>query len=121
MTPPFKTPGNASYVFWGFHSATTSPFFGKLRIRRPSGFAGPQPQHALLGAYFSCSDCESPGIRLSILRWSILSAIRGRTRIRAHLWPNVKGARPNETVVVVLFCHVRAPARNARRSEQRRV
>src|SRR5438874_13367539 len=56
MTPPFSTPSKASYFFSGFHSATTSPFFGKLRICSPSGFAGPQPQHALFGAYFSWSD-----------------------------------------------------------------
>ena len=56
MMPPFKTPSNASYFFSGFHCATTSPFFGKLRICSPSGFAGPQPQQALFGAYFSWSD-----------------------------------------------------------------
>src|SRR5438552_19093406 len=56
MTPPFSTPSKASYFFSGFHSATTSPFFGKLRICSPSGFHGPQPQHALFGAYFSWSD-----------------------------------------------------------------
>jgi hypothetical protein len=44
-----------------------------------------------------------------------------RSRIGTHLWPNVKRARPNETVVVVLLCHVRAPACNARRAEDRRV
>jgi len=27
----------------------------------PSGFAGPQPQHALFGAYFSWSDCSLIG------------------------------------------------------------
>src|SRR5215470_14431504 len=56
MTPPFRTPSNASYFFSGFHSATTSPFFGKLRICSPSGFAGPQPQHVFFGAYFSWRD-----------------------------------------------------------------
>ncbi len=63
MTPPFKTPSNASYFFSGFHCATTSPPVGsgfeKLRICNPSGFAGPQPQQALFGAYFSCRDCHS--------------------------------------------------------------
>jgi hypothetical protein len=58
-------------------------------------------------------------------RWrptiSILRAVREHSRIRTHLWPNVKRARPNETVVVVLFCHVRAPACNARRGKDRRV
>src|SRR4030095_805063 len=52
---------------------------------------------------------------------SILRAIREDSRIRSHLWPNVKRARPNETVVVVLLCHVRAPACNARRGDDRRV
>src|SRR5213079_1399293 len=56
ITPPFNTPSNASYFFSGFHCATTSPFFGKLRICSPSGFAGPHPQQALLGAYFSWRD-----------------------------------------------------------------
>src|SRR5438132_7825141 len=59
MTPPFKTPSKASYFFSGFHSATTPPLFGKLRMCNPSGFAGPQPQQALFGAYFSCRDCDS--------------------------------------------------------------
>src|SRR5215475_2355299 len=58
MTPPFRTPSNASYFFSGLHSATTSPFLGKLRTCNPSGLAGPQPQQALFGAYFSWS--ESP-------------------------------------------------------------
>ena len=56
MTPPFRTPSKASYFFSGLHSATTSPFFGKLRICSPSGFAGPQPQQALCGAYCSWSE-----------------------------------------------------------------
>jgi hypothetical protein len=56
MTPPFSTPSKASYFFSGFHSATTSPFFGKLRMCNPSGLAGPQPQQALFGAYCSWRD-----------------------------------------------------------------
>src|ERR1700747_779361 len=56
MTPPFRTPSKASYFFSGLHAATTSPFFGKLRICSPSGFAGPQPQQALCGAYCSWRD-----------------------------------------------------------------
>src|SRR6266480_6434053 len=56
MIPPFKTPGNASYFCSGFHSAITSPFLGKLRMRNPSAFAGPQPQHELFGANFSWRD-----------------------------------------------------------------
>src|SRR5881409_1847808 len=56
MMPPFNTPGNASYFGCGCHSATTSPFLAKLRMRRPSGFAGPQPQHEFSGAYCSLSD-----------------------------------------------------------------
>src|SRR6188472_3438269 len=64
MTPPFRTPSKASYFFSGFHSATTSPFFGKLRMCNPSGFAGPQPQQALFGAYFSCRD-SSPIVEIS--------------------------------------------------------
>src|SRR6266849_3511962 len=56
MIPPFKTPGNASYFGCGCHSATTSPFLAKLRIRKPSRFDGPQPQHEFSGAYFSWSD-----------------------------------------------------------------
>jgi hypothetical protein len=56
MIPPFKTPGNASYFGCGIHSATTSSPFGKLRMRKPSALAGPQPQHELFGAYFSWSD-----------------------------------------------------------------
>src|SRR5436309_2462594 len=56
MTPPFRTPSKASYFFSGFHSAITSLFFGKLRICSPWGFAGPQPQQALFGAYFSWRD-----------------------------------------------------------------
>src|SRR5204863_7839604 len=58
MMPPFNTPGNASYLFSGVHSATTSSPLGKLRMRKPSAFAGPQPQQELLGAYFSWSDCS---------------------------------------------------------------
>jgi hypothetical protein len=50
MTPPFKIPGKASYFLSGFHSATTSSFLGKLRMCKPSGFAGPHPQQALFGA-----------------------------------------------------------------------
>src|SRR5262249_1286005 len=65
MMPPFRTPSKASYFFAGFHSATTSPFFGKLRICNPSGFAGPQPQQALLAAYVSWRDCD----------WFILEAV----------------------------------------------
>src|SRR6266403_206419 len=56
MTPPFNTPSKASYLFSGFHSATTSPFRRKLLMCKPCGFAGPQPQHALFGAYFSWRD-----------------------------------------------------------------
>src|SRR4029079_18632518 len=59
MTPPFRAPSNASYFFSGFHWATTSPFFVKLRICNPSGLAGPQPQQALFGAYFSWRACDS--------------------------------------------------------------
>src|SRR4030095_3747319 len=59
MIPPFKTPLKASYFFSGFHSATTSPFFRKLRICKPSGFAAPQPKQTFWGAYFSCSDCST--------------------------------------------------------------
>jgi hypothetical protein len=51
-----QTLGKASYFCSGCHSATTASPSGKLRIRRPSGLAGPQPQQALLGAYFSWSD-----------------------------------------------------------------
>src|SRR4029077_19563454 len=64
MTPPFKTPSKASYFFSGFHSATNSPFFGKLRMSTPSVFAGPQPHQALFGAYFSCRDL-SPIVEIS--------------------------------------------------------
>ncbi len=56
MMPPFRTPGNASNFGSGFHSATTASPSGKLRMRRPSGLDGPQPQQALSGAYFSWSD-----------------------------------------------------------------
>src|SRR5204863_8709658 len=56
MIPPFNTPGNASYLDRGIHSATTSSPCGKLRIRKPLALAGPQPQHELFGAYFSWSD-----------------------------------------------------------------
>src|ERR1051325_10927500 len=56
MMPPLRTPGNASCFGSGFQSATTSPFLAKLRIRNPSELAGPQPQHALLGAYVSCRE-----------------------------------------------------------------
>src|SRR5436305_3756341 len=56
MIPPFSTPLNASYFASGFHSATISPSLGKLRICKPSGFAGPQPKQTFCGAYFSCSD-----------------------------------------------------------------
>ena len=59
MIPPFNTPGNASYLDCGIHSETTSSPFGKLRMRKPSALAGPQPKHELLGAYFSWSDLFS--------------------------------------------------------------
>src|ERR1051326_5647071 len=71
MTPPFKTPPKASYFFCGFHSATTSPFFAKLRMCNPSGFAGPQPKHTLFGAYFSCSDCPGFIVLLFVLFLSL--------------------------------------------------
>jgi len=58
IIPPFRTPLKASYFFSGFHSATTSPFFAKLRICKPFGFAGPQPKQMFRGAYFSWSDCS---------------------------------------------------------------
>jgi hypothetical protein len=56
ITPPFNAPEKASYFFSGFHSATTSLFFGKLRMCRPSGFVGPHPQHELRAAYCSWSE-----------------------------------------------------------------
>src|SRR5260370_33182094 len=59
MIPPFKTPSNASYFFCGFHSATTSPFFRKLRVCKPSGFATPQPKQIFRGAYSSRRDCSA--------------------------------------------------------------
>ena len=74
------------------------------------------PEGTARSFWVSCP--ARPAVALSI--W-ILRAVREHSRIRTHLWPNVKGARPNETVVVVLLCHVRAPACNARRGEDRRV
>jgi len=167
MTPPFRTPSNASYFFSGLHSATTSPFFGKLRICSPSGLAGPQPQQALFGAYFSWRDLslivetsqaakpwffyprveESPRrpFHLRIYRGGSASpktmpnnrrrrsifplrdsscdlfAVYRRTRIRTQFVSNVKRARPNQAIMIVLLGHVRAPAGYPRRSEQRRV
>src|SRR5262249_19286003 len=68
MIPPFRTPLKASYFFSGFHSATTSQFLGKLRICKPSGFAGPQPKQTFFGAYLSCNDCS-----LMSDRWIVFS------------------------------------------------
>src|ERR1700736_3796284 len=110
MIPPFRTPGNASYLGCDFHSATTSPFFAKLRMRKPSGFAGPQPQQEFSGAYFSCSDC-------SMLTLSMLGL--WRPRIFPELRPHVKRSRPDETIVVVLLSYVRTPSGNARRGKER--
>src|SRR4026209_2877648 len=104
MTPPFRTPSKASYFFSGFHSATTSPFFGKLRMCNPSGLAGPQPQQVLFGAYFSCRDCDSFIVAaLRERRRVVSSAVIGRrysfeglrafarqARIRTQFMPNVK-------------------------------
>src|ERR1700730_1600002 len=119
MMPPFRTPGNASYFCSGLHSATTSPFFGKLRMCKPSGFAGPQPKHAFWGAYFSCNDCsDMVPVRL---RLSILCAVCGYAGIAAQLWPSVKGARTDQSIVIVLLDDVRAPASHARGSKNRRV
>ena len=167
MTPPFRTPSNASYFFSDFHCATTSPFFGKLRTCSPFGLAGPQPQQALFGAYFSWRDLslivetsqaakpwffyprveESPRrpFHLRIYRGGLLLrrrcqtiadgavffrfatqavdlfAVYRRTRIRTQFVSNVKRARPNQAIMIVLLGHVRAPAGYPRRSEQRRV
>src|SRR6266496_469686 len=52
---------------------------------------------------------------------SILRVVRAHSRIRTQPWSNVKGARPDQTIVVVLLCHVRAPASHAGRAEKRRV
>lgn len=54
MIPPFRTPGKASWCGSGCQSATTSSPSGKLRMRRPRAFAGPQPKHVVSGAYRSC-------------------------------------------------------------------
>ena len=165
MTPPFRTPSNASYFFSGFHWATTSPFFGKLRICNPSGLAGPQPQQALFGAYFSwrdlsliveicqaakprflCQRVEDNAFHLRIRKGGSASpktmpnpiaggAIFSRFATqavdlsaawrRAWIWTqfvsNVKRARANQAIVIVLLGHVRAPAGHTRCSEQRRV
>ena len=167
MTPPFRTPSNASYFFSGLHSATTSPFFGKLRICSPSGLAGPQPQQALLARIFPGEIChslwklvrrQSRGSSTHALKsrrgdrsifaftevdWLLrrrcqtiadgavffrfatqavdLFAVYRRTRIRTQFVSNVKRARPNQAIMIVLLGHVRAPAGYPRRSEQRRV
>ena len=167
MTPPFRTPSNASYFFSGLHSATTSPFFGKLRICSPSGLAAPQPQQALFGAYFSWRDlslivetsqaakpwfsthalksrrgdrstfpftevdrllrrrCQTIAGGAVFFRFATqavdLFAAYRRTRIWTQFVSNVKRARPNQAIVIVLLGYVRAPAGYARRCEQRRV
>lgn len=74
------------------------------------------PEGIARSSWVMCSACPAVAPYHLILR-----AVREHSRIRTHLWPDVKGARPNETVVVVLLCHVRAPASNARRGEDRRV
>jgi len=104
MMPPLRTPGNASCFGSGFQSATTSPFLAKLRIRNPSELAGSQPQHALLGAYVSCSESEKAS-DTNALQFS-----GRRAGIRAQFRPGVKRARPDQAIVIVLLYHVRAPA-----------
>src|SRR5215510_11656489 len=121
MIPPFKAPSNASYFFSGFHSATTSPSFRKLRICKPSGFAPPQPKHTFRGAYFSCSDCEFIRNEFFLFHSLLVSICvvlieeaeeavaedyLGKPGIRSQLGTYVKRSRTNETVIVVLLDHV---------------
>ena len=52
MIPPFITLGKAWCRGAGIHSTMTSPSTsgsGKLRMRSPSAFAGPQPKQIVCG------------------------------------------------------------------------
>src|SRR5437867_7897345 len=48
-------------------------------------------------------------------------AVRKNAMIRTRSRSGVKRARPDQTIIVMLFDHMRAPAGHARRSKNRRV
>src|SRR5437588_4399827 len=127
MIPPFKTPGNASYFACGIHSATTSPFLMKLRICKPSRFAGPHPKQEFFGAYCSWSDFSFINLPFPLNLTKREHAdeevgeLFSRAGIFSQLRSGVERAGTNQAIVIVLLNDVRAPTGHARSGQERRV
>src|SRR5437899_2457628 len=106
---------------------------GKLRMRNPSVFAGPQPQQTLFGAYFSWRDLSLimdralrslPAVEGSMLKWPgkrsgqkskhRVRAVRGGAWIGTQFWSHITRARTDQSIMIVLLDNMRAPAGHTR-------